>query len=112
MVLRVSEPRRGPLASAVHSFVPKLERHICMDSLHGATTPFSRREDVVETIHGEPVADPYRWLEDESSPEVAAWTQAQNACTRAALDTVPGREEVRDRLEQLLSIGTVTAPEV
>lgn len=25
----------------------------------------SRREDVVENLHGRDIADPYRWLEDD-----------------------------------------------
>lgn len=31
--------------------------------------PQTRREDLVEDLHGVPVADPYRWLEDPKSPE-------------------------------------------
>ncbi|MDQ3930859.1 MAG: S9 family peptidase, partial [Chloroflexota bacterium] len=77
-----------------------------------AAAPPTRRQDVVENIHGQEIRDPYRWLEDESSAEVAEWTAAQNAYTREALGAVPGREWVRRRLEQLLSTGTVTAPVV
>src|SRR5688572_9727289 len=38
----------------------------------------TRREDIVETIFGQQVKDPYRWLERTSSPEVDAWVSAQN----------------------------------
>ncbi|HEX2656616.1 MAG TPA: hypothetical protein VHU40_00020, partial [Polyangia bacterium] len=44
--------------------------------------PPTRRDPVVETLHGETVADPYRWLEDGTSPEVDAWTAAQTAYLR------------------------------
>ena len=69
-------------------------------------------ERVVDEIFGERVEDPYRWLEDGASPAVAAWTDAQNARTRAYLDAFPGRDRIHARLRDLLQIGLVTAPEV
>ena len=74
--------------------------------------PATRREALVETIHGVPVADPYRWLEDGDSPEVQAWTAAQNALTRRVLDAVPAREAIRARVAELMSVGVVFAPTV
>jgi prolyl oligopeptidase len=53
------------------------------------TPPPTRRGDVVETLHGVRVADPYRWLEDPDSDETAAWVQAQNEASRAHLDALP-----------------------
>ena len=35
--------------------------------------PEARRVDTVDTYFGTPVADPYRWLEDDNSAETAAW---------------------------------------
>jgi prolyl oligopeptidase len=58
------------------------------------------------------VADPYRWLEDGSSSEVGAWTAAQNARTRSALDGVRARHGFRDRLAQLTQAGTAASPSV
>src|SRR5690606_308540 len=46
------------------------------------------------------------------TPEVAAWTDAQNAYTRAVLDALPGRKELEDRLRPLLQIGSISAPKV
>ena len=48
--------------------------------------PLARADDLVETLHGVPVPDPYRWLEDADSPETRAWVEAQNALTRSELD--------------------------
>ena len=64
---------------------------------------------MTETIHGQQVADPYRWLEADSA-EVIAWTQAQNRYTRAGLDAIPGRKAIEDRLVPLIQIGSVGAP--
>src|SRR5437868_2676194 len=67
------------------------------------TPPATRVEPVDEVFHGEHVPDPYRWLEDGGSPEVLAWTEAQNAYTRAVLEQTPGREAIREELRALLS---------
>ena len=48
--------------------------------------PGAKRSQLVETLHGVRVADPYRWLEDPGSPESRAWVDAQNALTRTVLD--------------------------
>ncbi|AKV03244.1 Prolyl endopeptidase [Labilithrix luteola] len=72
----------------------------------------TRKQDLVETIHGESVSDPYRWLEDSDSPEVHAWTEAQNAHTRAVIDTIAGRADLEREVKDLLQIGYVTAPAI
>jgi len=72
----------------------------------------TRKDDLVEVLHGVAVADPYRWLEDGDSPEVRAWDEAQNALTRAWLDRIPGRDALRARIRELLSVGHVGGPVV
>lgn len=63
--------------------------------------PESRRLDLVETLHGVPVADPYRWLEDVDSAETAAWVEAQNRVTFGILERIPARAALRERLTKL-----------
>lgn len=72
--------------------------------------PPTRIDPLTEIIHGQPVSDPYRWLEDDSGPETAEWTLQQNALTEAYLASFPGRERIRDRLAQLLAIGAISVP--
>jgi prolyl oligopeptidase len=55
----------------------------------------------VDDYHGEPVGDPYRWLEDGDAPETTAWVEAENQLTEAFLAEVPAREEIRSRLVEL-----------
>ena len=54
--------------------------------------PPTPASDATDVLHGEPIADPYRWLEDGDSAETRAWTERQNALTEAYLAAVPGRE--------------------
>ncbi len=70
----------------------------------------TRKEPLVEVLHGVPVADPYRWLEDSDSAEVRAWDEAQTAMAREWLDRLSARESLRERARALLSVGHVGAP--
>jgi len=72
--------------------------------------PQTRNDLVVETIHDRRVADPFRWLEDEHSPDVQAWIQEQDDHARRVLATFPGREALRARLRTLLYYDAVSAP--
>ncbi|MGH9054534.1 MAG: prolyl oligopeptidase family serine peptidase [Acidimicrobiales bacterium] len=63
--------------------------------------PPARQGDVIDDHHGEAVADPYRWLEDPDSPEVAAWVAAQNALANHVLARSTDREKVRARVHDL-----------
>jgi len=74
--------------------------------------PSSRRLRLAERIHGHVVADPYRWLEDPTSPETAEWSKAQDVIARAYLDSLPGREPLRARMKELFAAGLVTVPAV
>jgi prolyl oligopeptidase len=70
-------------------------------------------KDVVETIHGVQVHDPYRWLEDTDDPAVQGWTAQQNALTRRCLDRfAEQRAELVKRLEELYAGGSVSSPRV
>ncbi len=66
--------------------------------------PVSRVEAVTDTLHSVEITDPYRWLEDQESPETRAWIEAQNVYTRSVLDSVPGRSAVEERLAELLKV--------
>src|SRR5258708_4772767 len=74
--------------------------------------PGTRVDAVVDVVHGEAVADPYRWLEEGESDETRAWVAAQNAYTRSVLDGVPYREAIHARLDLLLTTGSVGTPVV
>ncbi len=73
--------------------------------------PTTKTVDHVDTYHGVAVPDPYRWLEDDTSAETAAWVAAQNTVTFAHLDTIPFRPALTARLEQLFDYPKFSAPE-
>src|SRR5262245_45056269 len=63
--------------------------------------PQTRKDEVTDNYHGTPVADPYRWLEDDNSAETKGWVEAQNRVTFAYLDAIPERTAISNRLTQL-----------
>ena len=64
--------------------------------------PSTATVDHIDDYHGTPIADPYRWLEDDRAEATAAWVEAQNAVTRRWLDALPFRGALRDRLTALV----------
>jgi prolyl oligopeptidase len=82
--------------------------------------PETRSEPVTDLLHGHSIVDAYRWLEGDNepvslgrvTPEVAEWTDAQNAYTRRVLDSLPGRSALEQRLRPLMEVGSVWAPAV
>jgi prolyl oligopeptidase len=67
---------------------------------------------VKETIQGVEMSDPYRWLEDQNSPQTRAWIDAENAYTDSLLAKIPGREALRQKVSALLKIESMSAPSV
>ncbi|MEK6334641.1 MAG: prolyl oligopeptidase family serine peptidase [Acidobacteriota bacterium] len=74
------------------------------------TYPETKKVDVVDDYFGTKVPDPYRWLEDDRAPEVAAWVEAQNKVTFDYLEKIPYRAQIRARLEKLLNYPRFSAP--
>jgi prolyl oligopeptidase len=80
------------------------------DAAKAKCPPAARVDDVKETLHGTVVSDPYRWLEDQNSPETRAWIVAENVCTDAVLSKLPAQAPVAKRLGELLKVDTTTIP--
>src|SRR5271157_3190053 len=74
--------------------------------------PATKQQPVTDEYFGQKIVDPYRWLEDGSSPETQQWVSGQLAYTRSILDKLPGREKLRDHIEQLLEMGNLGETEV
>ncbi|HEV8065440.1 MAG TPA: prolyl oligopeptidase family serine peptidase [Acidimicrobiales bacterium] len=72
--------------------------------------PQVRKGDVVDDLHGEKVADPYRWLEDADSQETADFVRAENALSESFLAGVPSRPAIRARLQDLWDYARFSVP--
>lgn len=74
--------------------------------------PDNRRGETVDTLHGQAVPDPYRWLEDEDEADVVKWMKGQNELTRAYLDSLASRPTLEKRLTELYDIDAIGVPQV
>ena len=67
-------------------------------------------ETVVDDYFGTKVADPYRWLENDTSAETAKWVKAQNEVTQDYLSHIPFRNAIKDRLTQIVNYERYSMP--
>lgn len=74
--------------------------------------PETRRVDHIDVYHGVKVADPYRWLEQDvrESEAVKEWVEAQNKVTFGYLESIPEREQIRQRLTELWNFEKYSSP--
>jgi prolyl oligopeptidase len=63
--------------------------------------PATKHVDQKEDYHGTVVADPFRWLEDDTSPQTKAWVDAENKVTFGYLEKIPERKALKERLTKL-----------
>jgi prolyl oligopeptidase len=87
---------------------------LASDSSNGSAQgpPQTAVQPVEETLHGHKIVDNYRWLEDGTAPETQTWVKSELEYTRAMLDPLPGRAGIEKRLTELLSIGSISAPQI
>lgn len=74
--------------------------------------PHTRALDLVEPQFGVPVADPYRWLENDvrTDSEVAKWVADQNRITSAYVAGLPGRDILAARMKALFNFERYGVP--
>lgn len=65
------------------------------------TYPATAKDNTVDTYFGVEVADPYRWLENDTSAATMAWVEAQNQVTFDYLQQIPFRDQLRKKLTDL-----------
>lgn len=72
--------------------------------------PVTAKSEQVDTFFGETVADPYRWLENDTSKATGEWVAAQNKVTFGYLDKISWRPTLKKRLESLVNYERISAP--
>lgn len=77
----------------------------------GLDYPKTEKQEVVDSYFGTEVADPYRWLEDDTAKAVTAWVEAENRLTETYLAGIPYRNAIRRRLEGLMDYDRMGTPE-
>ena len=74
------------------------------------TYPKTRRSDHVDTYHGQPVPDPYNWLENPDAVEVVQWVDQQNELTESWLASSDDRALLKERLMSLYNFERYSCP--
>ena len=73
--------------------------------------PETRKDtNVKDNYFGTSVADPYRWLENDTSEETASWVKAENEVTQKYLAQVPFRDAIKKRYESVFNFEKYSAP--
>jgi prolyl oligopeptidase len=74
------------------------------------TYPPARRDTSVSRYFGTNISTPYQWMENQNSPEVSAWVEAENKLTFGYLDKIPLRTTIKERLTKLWNYERVGVP--
>lgn len=72
--------------------------------------PKAEKDGTVDEYFGVKVADPYRWLENDTSQQTTAWVEAENKVTNAYLQKIPFREKLLKRMTELVNYEKISAP--
>ena len=72
--------------------------------------PVTKKVAQSDDYFGTPVADPYRWLENDTSAETGEWVIAQNKITNDYLAKIPFRDQIHKRLEALWDFPKMEVP--
>jgi prolyl oligopeptidase len=72
--------------------------------------PHPPKGNVKDNYFGTVVADPYRWMENDTSEAVRKWIEEENKITFDYLDKIPFRDKIKERLEKLYDYQRFSAP--
>jgi prolyl oligopeptidase len=74
------------------------------------TYPVTDTVNHVDDYFGTAIADPFRWLENDTSAQTAAWVKAQNAVTESYLANIPFRNNIQKRYTEIWDYAKYSAP--
>lgn len=82
----------------------------CTQKKQNLNYPMTEKVDTIDVYFGTEVADPYRWLENDTSAATAAWVSAQNQVTNDYLAQIPFRQQLLDRLTSVTNYEKIGTP--
>jgi prolyl oligopeptidase len=72
--------------------------------------PITKKDIVYDSYFDIKIEDPYRWLEDDRSPETEKWVIEQNKITNNYLGLIPYRDSLKDRVKNLWNYEKLSSP--
>ena len=72
--------------------------------------PKAAKDKTIDTYFGTKVKDPYRWLENDTSRQTAAWVKTENKVTNDYLSRIPFRQQLVKRLREVVNYDAISAP--
>ncbi len=72
--------------------------------------PITKKNNVYDSYFDIKIEDPYRWLEDDRSPETEKWVIEQNKITNNYLGLIPYRDSLKDRVKNLWNYKKLSSP--
>ena len=72
--------------------------------------PITKKNNVYDSYFDIKIEDPYRWLEDDRSPETEKWVIEQNKITNNYLGLIPYRDSLKDRVKNLWNYEKLSSP--
>ncbi|WP_316754632.1 prolyl oligopeptidase family serine peptidase [Pedobacter aquatilis] len=74
------------------------------------TYPETKKDYTTDNYFGTSIADPYRWLENDTSTETKNWVDEENKITQNYLEQIPYREDIKNRLTEIWNYPKESAP--
>lgn len=79
-------------------------------SINMKKPPVTKKGNTKDNYHGNRIADPYRWLEDDNARDTKKWVDQQNEYTQEYLAQIPFRERIKDDLTNLWNYEKYSSP--
>ena len=70
----------------------------------------TKKEKISDNYFGTTISDPYRWLENDRSPQTEAWVKEQNIATQKYIGEIKQREKIKSRLTELWDFNKQSTP--
>ena len=72
--------------------------------------PNTKFVNIIESIHGVKISDPYRWLEQTDSLEVREWIKKQNEYSNSLINNIEVKNKIKKRFRELFLLDYCSVP--